>query len=209
MDANAVPELAQESQDQQQLLVAVYAELKARARRTRRGHADGTLNTTALVHESFLENMESNPRIRDREHLHRLAALAMRQLLIDKVLERQAEKQGGLLKRVKLDDLHICRDRRRSRVDPGAAGNRAPGQASVHEWRMSSCCGRSEISAMRKSQTSWSVPSRVRTATSKPPERSCSHHSDRHLMVPPVRLRFAGWAPNSAGAINRRRASGE
>lgn len=108
MDTDAVPEQAEEPHDQQQLLVAVYAELKARARRIRRGHADGTLNTTALVHESFLKIMESNPRIRDREHLHRLAALAMRQLLIDKVRERQAEKRGGDLQRVDLDDLDIA-----------------------------------------------------------------------------------------------------
>ncbi len=99
---------------QQELLVAVYAELKARARRLRRSHSEATLSTTALVHESFLKIMESNPRIRDREHLYRLAALAMRQLLVDRTRERNAEKRGGDLQRVDLEGLEI------PEVDSGA-----------------------------------------------------------------------------------------
>lgn len=97
-----------EMEDQSDLFVAVYSELKARARRMRRGHSEATLNTTALVHESFLKIMDSRPQIQTREHLYRLAALAMRQLLVDSGRQRQAEKHGGALKRVELEGLEIA-----------------------------------------------------------------------------------------------------
>lgn len=96
-----------EPEDQSDLFAAVYSELKTRARRLRRGHSTATLDTTALVHESFLKIMDSRPQIRDREHLYRLAALAMRQLLVDNIRQRQTEKRGGELNRIDLDGLEV------------------------------------------------------------------------------------------------------
>jgi len=89
------------------LFEAVYAELKARASRMRLGHGDSTLDTTALVHESFLKVMDALPGVRDREHLYRLASLAMRQILIDNIRERGAEKRGGDLQRVDLEAIEV------------------------------------------------------------------------------------------------------
>ncbi len=89
------------------LFETVYAELKLRARRMRLGHGDSTLDTTALVHESFLKIMDALPGVRDREHLYRLASLAMRQLLIDNMRERSAEKRGGGLQRVDLEAVEV------------------------------------------------------------------------------------------------------
>lgn len=93
--------------DDPALFEQVYAELKQRARSLRRGQPAHTLDTTALVHESFVKLMESRARVNDRHHLFRLAALAMRQVLIDYLRERQTEKRGGPLLRVQLTDLDL------------------------------------------------------------------------------------------------------
>jgi len=85
----------------------IYHQLKRRARVLRRGQGSNTLDTTALVHESFVKLVEAKARVNDREHLFRLAAVAMRQILIDHLRERQAEKRGGGLERVELTDLDL------------------------------------------------------------------------------------------------------
>ncbi len=85
----------------------LYAELKLRARALRRGQSSYTLDTTALVHESFIKLVEAKAKVTDRAHLFRLSALAMRQILIDHLRERQAEKRGGHLQRLELMDMDI------------------------------------------------------------------------------------------------------
>lgn len=89
------------------LFQAIYADLKVRASRMRRGHGDSTLDTTALVHESFLKILDVLPGIRDREHLYRLAAVAMRQLLVDSLRERHTEKRGGALQRIGIEAVEV------------------------------------------------------------------------------------------------------
>lgn len=96
--------------DDPALFADIYHELKQRARRLRQGQHGHTLDTTALVHESFLKLAESRAAVNDRAHLFRLAALAMRQVLIDTLRERQAEKHGGGLLRVQLTDLDLPGD---------------------------------------------------------------------------------------------------
>lgn len=88
----------------------IYHQLKQRARVLRRGQHSDTLDTTALVHESFIKLVEAKARVHDRAHLYRLAALAMRQILIDHLRERQADKRGGGLQRVELTDLVLPED---------------------------------------------------------------------------------------------------
>lgn len=62
-------------------------------RKERAGH---TLNTTALVHESYLSLVGSDPTpCRSRSHFFALASRAMRHLLIDHARRRSAEKRGG------------------------------------------------------------------------------------------------------------------
>ena len=85
----------------------VYLDLKRRARALRSGQNSHTLDTTALVHESFLKLSEGGASAKDRAHLFRLAALAMRQVLIDHLRERQANKRGGDLLRVDLTDIEL------------------------------------------------------------------------------------------------------
>lgn len=66
----------------QQLYALTYEELRNLARRVRTG--EGTLNTTALVHEAYLKLVpRGGPVPADRIHFFRIAARAMRQVLID------------------------------------------------------------------------------------------------------------------------------
>jgi RNA polymerase sigma factor (TIGR02999 family) len=78
------------------LFPIVYDELRRLARVVRRGKAGQTLNTTALVHEAYLKltpsrGMDWN----DRKHFMRVAARAMRQVLVSAARKRTALKRGG------------------------------------------------------------------------------------------------------------------
>lgn len=78
------------------LYAAVYDQLKKLARVVRSGRATDTLNTTALVHEAYERLVpEEDVRIEDRSHFFRLAARAMRFILIDSARKRSAAKRGG------------------------------------------------------------------------------------------------------------------
>jgi RNA polymerase sigma factor (TIGR02999 family) len=79
------------------LLPLVYAELHEVAGRQRRGwRAYDSLNTTALVHEVYLRLAgASTMAFEDRPHFLRVAARAMRQILLDNAKRRHATKRGG------------------------------------------------------------------------------------------------------------------
>ena len=78
------------------LFARVYDELHAIAHRVRGGGAAQTLNTTALVHEAYLKLVPSSFRdYRDREHFFRVAARAMRQVLLNAARAGRAQKRGG------------------------------------------------------------------------------------------------------------------
>jgi RNA polymerase sigma factor (TIGR02999 family) len=89
-----------------------YQELRAIAhlRLMARG-PDGTLSTTALVHEAYLKLVDQSPTgMRDRAHLLALASLAMRHVLIDRARERGTVKRGGERKRITLDEVDLSVD---------------------------------------------------------------------------------------------------
>lgn len=74
----------------------VYAELKRIAQRSLGSQGCATLSATALVHEAFLKLLPGTaPPLQDRQHFFRLAARAMRQIIIDEARRRAAEKRGG------------------------------------------------------------------------------------------------------------------
>ena len=85
---------------------AHYAELLAIARRTRRRLGDAaTLDTRALLHETFLRLAEQRQtRWEDRPHFLAAAAGMMRRVLIDHVRRRRAVKRGGARRPVTLDE---------------------------------------------------------------------------------------------------------
>ena len=79
-----------------QLFCAAYEELRRLASTVKRGDPSVTLSPTALVNEAWLKLMKS-PAIAVESPLHfkRIAARAMRQLLIEAARRRNAHKRGG------------------------------------------------------------------------------------------------------------------
>ena len=80
-----------------ELIPFVYEELRKRAhnmlRNERQGH---TLQTTALVHEAYINLIDSTSRDwENREHFFNLAANVMRNILVDHVRKRHRRKRGG------------------------------------------------------------------------------------------------------------------
>jgi RNA polymerase sigma factor (TIGR02999 family) len=74
----------------------VYDELHRLARRVRGGRAGDTLGATALVHEAYLKLAPAaQPAWEGRHHFLRVAARAMRQVLVGVARERIAAKRGG------------------------------------------------------------------------------------------------------------------
>ena len=81
-----------------QVYTAIYEELRrlARARRRKQFSFGETLNTTALVHETYLKLCKiPHPSFTDREHFLAVAATAMRQILVDGARARLRAKRGG------------------------------------------------------------------------------------------------------------------
>ena len=78
------------------LIPHLYRELRGLARKVRRGRASETINTTALVHEAYIKLAASNAlEMKSRLHFFRIAARAMRQVLVNEAEKRKAEKRGG------------------------------------------------------------------------------------------------------------------
>ncbi len=88
------------------LLGLVYSELKNIARgQLYRERQDHTLNTTALVHEAYI-NLVGQDRVqwKNRSHFLGVAAQAMRRILLNYARDRKALKRGGGDPHVSLDD---------------------------------------------------------------------------------------------------------
>ncbi len=79
------------------LLPMVYDELRQLAQRQLRGQpANHTLNTTALVHEAYIKLVnQQGSTWKDKAHFFSVAAIAMRQILINYAHRRKAQKRGG------------------------------------------------------------------------------------------------------------------
>ncbi len=88
------------------LVPQVYGELRRLAsrhlRRERRGH---TLETHDLIHEAFLRLTDAR-RIdwRDRRHFFAIAARLMRRVLVEHARRRAADRHGGGVEKVALDE---------------------------------------------------------------------------------------------------------
>lgn len=90
------------------LLPLVYDELRRLASHYfRRQRSDHTLQPTALVHEAFLRMIDqTQAQWKDRAHFFAVAAKAMRQILVNHAVAKNAEKRGGGRARLALaDDL--------------------------------------------------------------------------------------------------------
>lgn len=79
------------------LFPIVYDDLSAIAHsKLSRNEPGHTLNTQALVHESYMKLVDAaSVGWRDRSHFFAVAGRAMRQVLIDHARRRKADKRGG------------------------------------------------------------------------------------------------------------------
>lgn len=90
-----------------QLMPLVYEGLRVLAhRQLRRERPDGTIGTTALVHEAYLRLVDqSRARMESRAHFFSLAARVMRRVLVDEARKRNAGKRGSGTPRLPLSDV--------------------------------------------------------------------------------------------------------
>jgi RNA polymerase sigma factor (TIGR02999 family) len=102
-DRSARSETSREALDH--LISLVYEELRRLASRVRRGDPSQTLNTTALVHEGWVK-LARSPEFASTSTLHfkRIAARAMRQVLVEAARRRKAGKRGADPVLVTLDE---------------------------------------------------------------------------------------------------------
>ena len=101
LDASA----AGDEQALEKLFPLVYEELRRIARRQMRDEQAGhTLQTTALVHETYLKLAGRQPCWQNRAHFFAIAARAMREILVDYARARGRGKRGGGLRPLPLDE---------------------------------------------------------------------------------------------------------
>lgn len=88
-----------------QLFSVTYEELRRLASCVKRGDPSATLNPTALVNEAWIK-LANSPKVAmtSRLHFKRIAARAMRQVLIEAARRRNANKRGGASVAVTFDE---------------------------------------------------------------------------------------------------------
>ncbi len=101
------------------LVTLVYDELHRLAvRYMRRERSDHSLQPTALVHEAYLRLIKQQPKFwKNRVHFFAVAALSMRQILVDHARRRLAVKRGDGQTHLSLDDVGV-QDSRFLTIDP-------------------------------------------------------------------------------------------
>jgi RNA polymerase sigma factor (TIGR02999 family) len=88
------------------LLPLVYDELRKLAQAYLRDErSDHTLQATALVHEAYIRLVDwEHVSWENRAHFFALSAQVMRRILVDHAREKNAQKRGGGLTKLSLDD---------------------------------------------------------------------------------------------------------
>jgi RNA polymerase sigma factor (TIGR02999 family) len=93
------------------LFSATYEELRRLAATLRRTDAQATISPTALVNEAWMKLAGSPPvGSTSRVHFKRIAARAMRQVLVEAARRRNARKRGGAVVLVTFDEGHQAFD---------------------------------------------------------------------------------------------------
>ncbi len=126
----------------ERLLPAVYTELHRLAHRYMRDERpDHPLQTTALVHEAYLRLVDVK-RVdwEDRNHFFAVSARMMRRILVEQARRRNADKRGGDVSHVALDEAVVPATERGAdllALDEALEqlGALAPRKASVVELR--------------------------------------------------------------------------
>jgi RNA polymerase sigma factor (TIGR02999 family) len=91
------------------LFSLLYDELRRVAHRQLAGQPrDGTLNTSALIHEAYLRMVDQTQADwQDRAHFFAYAARTMRAIIVDYARRRQAGKRGGQATHFSLDERDL------------------------------------------------------------------------------------------------------
>lgn len=89
----------------QEMFPALYRELRRLARsRLSAGGRNTLLDTSALIHEAYLRmQRDGGASFNDREHFLAYAATTMRNVVIDFIRRRKADRRGGDAQHVTLD----------------------------------------------------------------------------------------------------------
>lgn len=135
-----------------ELFSLTYEELRRLASTVKRGDPSSTLNPTALVNETWLKLMKS-PGLGSVSRLHfkRIAARAMRQLLVEAARRRNADKRGDGFQRITLDESQLQASEKELIALDEALKELArfqPRQAMVVESRFFGGCDIAETAAM-------------------------------------------------------------
>jgi RNA polymerase sigma-70 factor, ECF subfamily len=98
----------------EKLVPLIYDELRRIARRyMRREPAGHTLQTTALVNESYLRLIEQKGmKWQNRAHFFAISAQLMRRILVSMARARHANKRGGEARQVSLDEALLVSEER-------------------------------------------------------------------------------------------------
>ena len=114
MSASSSPDITQILQDwnagdasaPERLMPLVYSELRSLgAHYLRNERADHTLQATALVHEAYVKMVNQKwAAWQNRVQFASVAARAMRQVLVEYARAHRAEKRGGKLEKIYLDE---------------------------------------------------------------------------------------------------------
>jgi RNA polymerase sigma factor (TIGR02999 family) len=94
----------------EKLVELVYSDLRRVARnQLRRGRPGQTLNTTGLVHETYLKLLGREAlQWNDRRHFFAVSSRAMRQIVVDYARHKRRQKRGGGHDPVPLDGREIA-----------------------------------------------------------------------------------------------------
>lgn len=114
-DEDQLGELMRQAQSgdessREHLFAVAYEQLRRQARTMLRGGGRDTfLDTTVLVHESFLRFLQAG-RLHGKEdgHFFAYTARIMRSVIIDAARKRQSERRGGDFSRVPLEDTLLA-----------------------------------------------------------------------------------------------------
>lgn len=92
------------------LLPLIYDELRSlAARKLMKGQPPQTIQATALVHEAWMRlGGDEEKSWNDRAHFFRTAALAMRNILVDRARRKAAQKHGANAEYIQIDELPVA-----------------------------------------------------------------------------------------------------
>ena len=96
------------------LMPLIYEELRKMAKRYMRQQNPGhTLQTTALIHETYVRLVvQKEKQFENRTHFFAVAAQAMRHILVDYARQRHAAKRGGGSRPISLEEAAIVSEER-------------------------------------------------------------------------------------------------